>query len=61
VSNLINEILLRLAKLIAAGVVGGIVFAVAVGLLGAPASFEVAALSWISASVGLLLVESSPL
>jgi hypothetical protein len=60
-SNLINEILLRLAKLLVAGVVGAIVYVVAVALAGATPSFELVALCWISASVGLLLVESSPL
>ena len=59
-SQLINEILLRLAKLVAAGIVGAILYLIAVGPLGVAASFEVAALCWISASVGLLLVESSP-
>ncbi len=59
-SNLINEILLRLAKLIFAGIVGAIVYVVAVAVAGASPSFELAALCWISASVGILLVESSP-
>jgi hypothetical protein len=60
-SNLINEILLRMAKLVFAGVVGGIVYAIAVLPLGVTPTFELAALCWISASVGVLLVESSPL
>jgi hypothetical protein len=60
-SYLINEILLRVAKLVAAAVIGLIVYAVAVGPAGASPSFELAALSWISAGMGLLLVESSPL
>jgi hypothetical protein len=60
-SQLVNEILLRIAKLVAAGVVGAILFAIAVGPLGVAASFEVAALCWVSASVALLLVESSPI
>ena len=60
-SQLINEILLRLAKLVAAGIVGAIMYLVAVGPLGVPASFELAALCWISAAVGMLLVESSPI
>jgi hypothetical protein len=60
-SNLINEILLRIAKLVFAGVVGGIVYAIAVLALGVTPTFELAALCWISASVGVLLVESSPL
>jgi hypothetical protein len=60
-SHLINEILLRLAKLMAAGVIGAIVYLIAVLPLHATASFELAALCWISAAVALLLVESSPL
>jgi len=60
-SQLINEILLRLAKLVAAGVVGAIVYLVAVGPLGVTPSFELAALCWISASLGLILVSSSPI
>ncbi|HEX7591914.1 MAG TPA: hypothetical protein VF375_08170 [Candidatus Limnocylindrales bacterium] len=60
-SQLINEILLRLAKLVAAGVVGAIVYLVAVGPLGVNPSFELAALCWISASLGLMLVSSSPI
>jgi hypothetical protein len=60
-SQLINEILLRVAKLVAAAIVGTIVYFVAVGGLGVAPSFELAALCWISAAVGLLLVESSPI
>jgi hypothetical protein len=60
-SQLINEILLRLAKVVAAGVVGALIYLIAVGPLGVPPNFELAALCWISAGVGLLLVESSPL
>jgi hypothetical protein len=60
-SQLINEILLRLAKLVAAGIIGSIVYLVAVGPLGVAPSFELAALCWISAAAALLLLESSPL
>jgi hypothetical protein len=60
-SFLVNEILLRLAKLLAAGVLGAIVYLIAVLPLGVAPSFELAALCWISASIGVLLVESSPL
>ncbi|MGD0248777.1 MAG: hypothetical protein ABSB75_06955 [Candidatus Limnocylindrales bacterium] len=60
-SQLINEILLRLAKLVAAGVIGAIVYAIAVGPLRVAPSFELAALCWISAAVALLLAESSPI
>jgi len=60
-SQLINEILLRLAKLVAAGILATFVYLVAVVALGVAPSFELAALCWISASVALLLVESSPI
>ncbi|MGD0019291.1 MAG: hypothetical protein ABSD62_08550 [Candidatus Limnocylindrales bacterium] len=60
-SQLINEILLRVAKLVAAGIVGTIVYLVAVGPLGVTPTFELAALCWVSAAVALLLVESSPI
>ena len=60
-SQLINEILLRLAKLVAAGIVGTILYLVVVVAMGVAPSFELAALCWISAGVGLLLVESSPI
>jgi hypothetical protein len=61
VSNLINEILLRLLKLAFGGVLGAIVYVVAVGLLGVPASFEVAALSFLCGGMAILLVQESPL
>jgi len=60
-SQLINEILLRLAKLVATALVGGAIYLVAVGPIRATPSFELAALCWISAGVALLLVESSPI
>ena len=60
-SQLINEILLRLAKLVAAGLLGALLYLVAVLPLGVAPSFGLAALCWISAAVALLLVESSPL
>jgi hypothetical protein len=60
-SYLTNEILLRVAKLVAAGVIGAIVYLIAVLPLGVAPSFELAALCWISAAVALLLVESSPI
>ncbi len=60
-SQLIAEILLRIAKAAAAGVIGAILYVIAVGPLAVTPSFELAALCWISGSVGLLLVESSPI
>jgi hypothetical protein len=58
VSNLVNEILLRLAKAAIAAVLGIVVYAIAVGPLGAPASIELALLCWVSAAAFVLLVES---
>jgi hypothetical protein len=60
-SNLLAEIGLRLAKAVAAGVVGAVVFVVATGPLGAPWSVELALLSWLSGAAFILLVESSPI
>jgi membrane-bound ClpP family serine protease len=60
-SYLINEILLRLAKLVAAGIVGAILYLIALVPLQVSPSFELAALCWISAGVALLLVESGPI
>jgi hypothetical protein len=61
VSQLVNEILLRLAKLAAAGIIGALLYLLAVLPLGVAPSFGLAALCWVSAGVGLLLVESSPI
>ena len=59
-SNLVGEILLRLAKAGVASVLGGVVFVVAVGL-GEPATVALALLSWLSAAAFVLLVETSPI
>jgi hypothetical protein len=60
-SNLVGEILLRLAKVAAASVVGLIVYVVLVGPLGVPASAELGLLSWVAGGAVILLVESSPI
>jgi hypothetical protein len=59
-SNLVGEILLRLAKAAAALVVGIVVYALLVGPLGVPGSAELGLLSWLSGAAFILLVESSP-
>ena len=59
-SNLVNEILLRLAKAGAAAVLGLIVYLVLVGLLSVEPSAELALLSWLSGAAFILLVETSP-
>jgi hypothetical protein len=61
VSNLVSEILLRLAKAGAAAVLGLLVYLVAIGPLGAVPSVELALLCWLSGAAFLLLVESSPI
>ena len=60
-SYLINEILLRFVKPLGAGLVGVILYVVAVALLGATGSFQLAALCWVSSAVLILLMESGPL
>ncbi len=60
-SNLVNEILLRLAKAGVAAIVGAIVYVVLVGPLGVAGSAELALLSWLSGAAFILLVETGPL
>ncbi|MGH2465848.1 MAG: hypothetical protein ACRDGI_10340 [Candidatus Limnocylindrales bacterium] len=59
-SNLVIELLLRLAKAGAAAIAGLIVYLVAVGLLGGVPSVELALLCWLAGAAFVLLVESSP-
>jgi hypothetical protein len=61
VSNLIGEILLRLAKAAAAAVVGIVIYGALVGPFGVPGSAELALLAWLSGAAFVLLVESSPI
>ena len=60
-SNLVYEILLRLAKAGAALLIGIVIYLVATGPLGAPGSPELALLAWVSGAAFILLVESSPI
>ncbi len=60
-SNLVAEILLRLAKAGAALVVAVVLYLVLVGPLGLPGSAELFLLAWISGAAFILLVESSPI
>ena len=60
-SNLVGEILLRLAKVAAASVVGILVYWLLVVPLGNPGSTELAVLSWLVGAAFILLVESSPI
>ena len=57
-SNLVNEILLRLAKAAIAAVLGVVLYLVLVGPFGAVGSVELALLCWLSAAALVLLVET---
>jgi hypothetical protein len=60
-SNLVGEILLRLAKVAAATVVGILVYWLLVVPLGNQTSIELVVLSWLVGAAAILLVESSPI
>ena len=60
-NELLAEILLRLAKVAAATAVGGVVYLVAVGPIGASPSVELVLLSWLCGAGSVLLAESSPI
>jgi hypothetical protein len=60
-SNLVYEVLLRLAKAGMALLLGMLLFALLVGPFGAVASPELALLCWLSAAAFILLVETSPI
>jgi hypothetical protein len=60
-SNLIAELLLRLAKAGVAAVLGLVVFVVAVALFGESPSVPLALLAWLAGAAFVLLVETSPL
>jgi hypothetical protein len=61
VSNLLAEIALRLAKAVAAAIVGLLLYLVLIGPLGNAGTIELALLCWVSGAAFVLLVESSPL
>jgi len=61
VSNLLAEIALRLAKAVAAAIVGLLLYLVLTGPLGNTGSIQLALLCWVSGAAFVLLVESSPL
>ena len=60
-SNLAFEVLLRLAKALAALVVGLILWILLAGPFGVAPSPELALLCWLSGAAFILLVESSPI
>jgi hypothetical protein len=57
-SNLVNEILLRLAKAAIAAVLAIVLFLILVGPFGASGSAELALLCWLSAAAFIMLVET---
>jgi len=61
VSNLVSEILLRLAKAAAALVLGIVLYLILIGPFGAAATPELALLCWLSGAAFILLVETSPI
>lgn len=58
-SNLINELLLRLVKPAIAAILAAVIYGVATGPLGAPGSVSLALLAWLSAAAFILLVENN--
>ncbi len=58
-SELVVEFVLRFGKVIAAGVVGILVYVIVVGIMGAPASPQLALEAWIAGALILLLLETS--
>jgi hypothetical protein len=61
VSDLRNEILLRLGRVILAGLIGALVYFVAVGPLSEPPSVTLALISFVVGAALLQVVASSPL
>jgi len=57
-SNLVNEILLRLAKAGISLLLGVVLYVLLVGPFGAAASAELALLCWLSGAAFVLLVET---
>ena len=60
-SELVAEVLLRLSKILAASLVGAVVYIVLVGPLGQGGSAELALLAWLVGAAAVVLVESSPI
>ena len=60
-SNLVNEILLRLAKAAAAALLGLVLYLALIGPFGVAESAELALLCWLSGAAFILLVETGPI
>jgi CRISPR/Cas system-associated protein Csm6 len=61
VSELVSEILLRAAKVLAATIVGAILYVIATGPFGEPGSASLALLAFVAGAAVVLLAESSPI
>jgi hypothetical protein len=59
--ELVAEFLLRAAKVLAALVVGAVIYLVLTGPVGAAGSPELAVLAFVAGGVTILLMESSPI
>ena len=59
--ELVAEVLLRFAKVVAATLLGAIVYVVATGPLGAAPTVELWLLSWLCGAAVVLLMESGPI
>jgi hypothetical protein len=59
--ELVVEILLRLSRVLAATILGVVVYLVLVGPLAATGSVQLALLAWLVGAAFVLLVETSPL
>ena len=57
-SNLLIEILLRLAKVGIAAALGVVLYVILIGPLGVPGSADLALLCWLSGAAVVLLVET---
>jgi hypothetical protein len=61
VRELVAEVLLRAAKVVAAAVVGLVIYLLLVGPAGAPGSATLALEAFIAGGIVVLLMESSPI
>lgn len=60
-SELVSEVLLRAAKVLAAAILGLVLYLVATGPLGALGSPELALVAFVAGAAVVLLMESSPI
>jgi hypothetical protein len=58
IQEFVVEIGLRLAKVVLATIVGGLVYAVLTNIVGAPGSVQLALESWLAGALVILLLET---